>query len=114
MSWQCAQPAKRANYILGCLKHSIARCIGSPTVLSLGQLHLEYCGQFWAPSSETWLSLQIPPKCSNHFKELTLNLHSSSSQIGFSGASKISVALLFHRACPRQTFTLSMQITTCA
>ncbi|KFV74245.1 hypothetical protein N307_14581, partial [Dryobates pubescens] len=52
MSQQCALAAQNVNYILGCIKRSIAsrlRELIVPFCSPLVRLHLEYCIQFWSP-----------------------------------------------------------------
>ena len=52
MSQQCALAAKRANRVLGCIQHSIARRsreVIVPPCTALVQPHLKYRVEFWGP-----------------------------------------------------------------
>ncbi|KAK4810585.1 hypothetical protein QYF61_007322 [Mycteria americana] len=67
-SQQRALAAKRANHILGCIKHSITSQSKEAIILlylALVQPHLEYCVQFWAPqfkkdAKQSWLTGEVP------------------------------------------------------
>ena len=52
MSQQCAVATKRANSVLGCIKHSLASQFRAVVVLLYTALlwpYLEYCMGFWVP-----------------------------------------------------------------
>ncbi|KAJ7395775.1 hypothetical protein BTVI_151610 [Pitangus sulphuratus] len=60
LSQQCALLAKKANGILGCVSNYIARKMREvilPLYSALGNLHLEFCVQFWCPQYKEHLEL---------------------------------------------------------
>ena len=60
MSHQGALAAKRANCVLGCIRHSIASQLREgivPFYTALVRPHLEYCLQFWVPQYKKDITL---------------------------------------------------------
>ncbi|PKU46083.1 pol- hypothetical protein [Limosa lapponica baueri] len=60
MSRQCAFAAQKANWILGCIKRSVAsrlREVFLPLYCAPGKPHLEYCVQLWSPQHRKDMNL---------------------------------------------------------